>query len=66
MKLNDKPEEVSVHLAHLKYHHRETPPAPDSDKLGELLLGKGIPLPEIDKPDGTLPQIESYVVEKVV
>ena len=59
--------EVSVHLAHLKkYNPRETPPAPDFDKLSELFLGKSIPLPEVDQPDEKLPRIEKYVIEKVV
>ena len=44
--------EVSVHLAHIKpYHQRETPPAPQFEKLADLFLGKPIPLPELDHRD---------------
>ena len=58
--------ELSVHLAHLKqYHTRQTPPAPQFDKLAEYFLGKRIPLPATEDTVDQ-PRIERYIVEKVV
>ena len=58
--------QVSVHLSHLKtYHPHAKPPAPDFDALGDLFLGKTIPLPNLDQPGQTLPRIESYVVDHI-
>ena len=59
--------EISVHLAHLKPHYPEAePPAPDFHKLGELFLGKPIPLPTLNDNDQSLPRIASYTVDKIV
>ena len=67
VRLTNDTRAVSVHLAHIKpYHQRETPPAPQFEKLAELFLGKPIPLPELDHPDETQPKIESYVADRVV
>ena len=65
--LTNDTREVSVHLAHMKpYKQRETPPAPQFEKLAELFSGKPIPLPELDHPDAAQPIIESYFVDRVV
>ena len=46
-RLTNDTREVSVHLAHKKpYRQRETPPAPQFEKLVEPLLGKPSCLPE--------------------
>ena len=67
VRLTNDTREVSVHLAHIKpYHQRETPPAPQFEKLAELFLGEHIPLPELDHPDAAQPKIESYFVDRVV
>ena len=66
VRLPNDTREVSVHLAHIKpYHQRETPPAPRSEKLVDLFLGKPIPLPELDHPDEGQPKIQSYFVDRV-
>ena len=58
---------ISVHFAHLKpYHPRQTPPAPQFEKLADFFLGKQIPLPTLNHPDEAQPIIESYVVGSVV
>ena len=63
--MNERPE-ISVHPAHVTpYHPRETPPAPQFDNLPEFFLGKRVPLPALDHPDGQ-PRIKSYVVDRVV
>lgn len=67
VRLKNDTREVSVHLAHIKpYQRRETPPAPQFEKLAELFLGKPIPLPDLDHPDEAQPKIESYFVDRVV
>jgi len=59
--------QVSVHLAHRKrYHHRQTPPAPQLDKLAECFTGKRIPLLALDEKSADQPKIERYIVQKVV
>ncbi len=58
--------DVSVHLAHLKpYHSPSRPPAPDFNLLGEMFLGKSIPLPALLSDDNSAPRIESYVVDRI-
>ena len=67
VRLMNDTREVSVHLARIKpYHQRETPPAPQLEKLGGLFLGEPIPLPQLDHPDVAHPTIESYFVDRVV
>ena len=66
VRLTNDTRDVSVHLAHIKpYHQRETPPAPQFEKLAELFSGEPIPLPELDHPDAAQPKIESYFVYRV-
>ena len=67
VRLTNDTREGSARLAHIKpYHQRETPPAPQFEKLAELVLGEPIPLPELDHPDAAQPKIESYSVDRVV
>ena len=46
------------HLAHNNpCYQRENPPAPQFEKLLELVLRELIPLPELDHPDAALPKL---------
>ena len=67
VRLTNDTRQVSVHVDHMKpYHQRETPSAPQFEKLAELVLGKPIPLPVLNHPDAAQPKIEFYFVDRVV
>lgn len=57
-RLFEETAKVSVDVAQTKpYHHRSKPPAHGFDTLRNVLLGKPIPSPALDRPEPTQPRV---------